>query len=448
MFYPISRKNTHFNIITGIAVGLVCMTPLALGQPKYQITDLGTLGGSSTAFGINNSGQVVGISVIDAATGSYHAFRTAPNSAINPTTDDLGGLTLTCNGGTFSGSYAAGIDRSGRVVGHTLARLSPEGHSGCSTSYRGFRTAPNSPINPAADDLVGNSTEANGINSSGQVVGIITFAFGSGFFHAFRTAPNSAINPATDDLGTLGGNRSSAYGVNDSGQVVGLGDTANGLIHAFRTAPNSAINPATDDLGTLGGTFSSATGINSSGQVVGSTYTGGNSTFHAFVHMAGVMYDLNNLIPSSPGWELSSALGINDAGQIVGQGFHDGQRRAFRLDPVITVGIDIKPGDEPASINPGSSGMTPVAMLSTPSFSAPAQINRTSLTFGRTGDEQSLASCSSPVDVNKDGLPDLVCNFSTRLTGFQAGDTTGVLKGKTAGGIPLIVGTDTIRIVH
>ena len=94
--------------------------------------------------------------------------------------------------------------------------------------------------------------------------------------HAFRTAANSAINPATDDLGTLGGSYSAAYAINSSGQVVGyaaaIGDPS---LHAFRTAANSAINPATDDLGTLGGSFSAAHGINSSGQVVGYAYLPG-----------------------------------------------------------------------------------------------------------------------------------------------------------------------------
>ena len=98
------------------------------------------------------------------------------------------------------------------------------------------------------------------------------------FFHAFRTAANSAINPATDDLGTLGGSSSHALGINSSGQVVGDAHLAGDLhvSHAFRTAANSAINPATDDLGTLGGSSSAAFAINSSGQVVGDAGTGRN----------------------------------------------------------------------------------------------------------------------------------------------------------------------------
>jgi hypothetical protein len=73
-------------------------------------------------------------------------------------------------------------------------------------------------------------------------------------------------------------------------------------------------------------------------------------------------------------------------------------------------------------------------------------VDATSLTFGRTGDEPSLAFCQAG-DVNGDGLLDLVCHFHTQLTGFQAGDTIGVLKGKTLGGAA-ILGTDSVQIVH
>ena len=51
------------------------------------------------------------------------------------------------------------------------------------------------------------------------------------------------------DLGTLGGVNSQASGINTSGQVVGISYTSYGSLHSFRTAPGAGINPATDDLG-------------------------------------------------------------------------------------------------------------------------------------------------------------------------------------------------------
>jgi len=106
------------------------------------------------------------------------------------------------------------------------------------------------------------------------------------------------------------------------------------------------------------------------------------------------------------------------------------------------VDIDIKP-----CINPRSQRKIPVAILSTTDFNAPLQVDPNTLTFGRTGDEKSLAFCNTGgEDVNGDGLPDLVCHFTTQLTRFQVGDTAGVLKGQTVDNI-LIEGADSIRIV-
>ena len=109
--------------------------------------------------------------------------------------------------------------------------------------------------------------------------------------------------------------------------------------------------------------------------------------------------------------------------------------------------IDIKPGSFPNSINPNSQGTIPVAILSSSNFDAPSRVDKNSLRFGRSGEERSLAFCNSGgEDVNGDGLLDLVCHFNTGDTDFTPGDTQGVLKGKTVGGIPF-VGTDSVRIV-
>lgn len=112
----------------------------------------------------------------------------------------------------------------------------------------------------------------------------------------------------------------------------------------------------------------------------------------------------------------------------------------------LTVEIDIKPGSFPNSINLKSMGSIPVAILSSSTFDAPGQVDPTSLTFGRTGDEQSLTGCPGREDVNADGRLDLVCNFATQGTGFQLGDIKGVLKGTTLTGRSLI-GTDSVRIM-
>jgi hypothetical protein len=117
------------------------------------------------------------------------------------------------------------------------------------------------------------------------------------------------------------------------------------------------------------------------------------------------------------------------------------------IHPFIPVGIDIKPGGFPNAVNPGSSGTIPVAVLSNPTFNAPAEVDVSSLTFGESGNQASLALCNAEgEDVNGDGLPDLVCHFYTQNTGFQAGDTLGILRGRTIGG-ELIRGVDSVVIV-
>lgn len=113
---------------------------------------------------------------------------------------------------------------------------------------------------------------------------------------------------------------------------------------------------------------------------------------------------------------------------------------------IVEVPIDVKPASDPNSINLKSRGTIPVAILGTDAFD-PATADQASLTFGRTGDEDSLAFCTRSVeDVNGDGLLDQVCHFNTQDTGFECGDAVGILRGQTLDGVPM-EGRDSVRIV-
>ncbi len=123
-------------------------------------------------------------------------------------------------------------------------------------------------------------------------------------------------------------------------------------------------------------------------------------------------------------------------------------RGAFEvtLETTVPVRIDIKPGSVPNPINT-KSGSIPVAILSNPTFDAPFEVNRQSITFGRSGNQASLQSCASGgEDVNGDGRLDLVCHFAAALTGFQVGDMLGTLKGVTVDGAPFF-GSDAVTIL-
>src|SRR5262249_57766652 len=73
-----------------------------------------------------------------------------------------------------------------------------------------------------------------------------------------------------------------------------------------------------------------AQAINNAGVIVGDALTvSGN--YHAVVWEAGVMYDLNSLLPPGTGVELFWANDINDNGRIVGLGSFNGNWAPFLL---------------------------------------------------------------------------------------------------------------------
>ena len=75
-------------------------------------------------------------------------------------------------------------------------------------------------------------------------------------------------------------------------------------------------------------------------------------------------------------------------------------------------------------------------------------VDLTSLTFGHSGNEKSLAYCETHrQDVNHDRIPDVVCRFEIRKANFQKPDTLGILKGMLLDGTP-ITGSGRIRIQH
>jgi len=108
----------------------------------------------------------------------------------------------------------------------------------------------------------------------------------------------------------------------------------------------------------------------------------------------------------------------------------------------ITVPIDLKPGDEPTTINPMRDGMVPVAILSTQDFDATA-VDPGTVRFSNS---DAAAVRSMHDDVNDDDRTDLVLLFRNRETGIACGDEEATLSARTRDGV-VVTGSEAIRVV-
>ncbi len=298
------------------------------------LTDLGTLGGNnSAAFGINNTNQVVGTS--QNSSGKNRAFlygnvfkglEVVTNAVFNTstatfdqvvTTNQLFGLAMTSLGTLPAGttSEARGVNNPGQVAGWADV-------SGTSRAFLYGGALTNLGLLSG-----GTFSQTAALNDVGQVVG--WGDLGSGETHAFIYEPDGS---RTDIARLAGSTNNYAYGINDAGAVVGYAEGP-GPAQAFVAAGGTST-----PLGYLpGGTFSRAYGINTFGQVVGQAGDNQGNP-RAFVYTAGVMYNLNDLLPEGTDWVLNDARGINHDGAIVGTGTFHGNDRAFVAVPAFVIG--------------------------------------------------------------------------------------------------------------
>ncbi len=315
---------------TSVIVAALCvMTTSAAMAGRYQVRNLGSLGGSYTAgISINRLGLVSGYANLPGDQ-SMHATLWLNGKPL-----DLGTL-----GGPNSGITWPVKNDYGVLAGIAeTAQLDPLGENwSCSAFFptvtghvcRGFVWRWGHMH--ALPTLGGNNGFAAGANNLGQVVG-----------WAENTVRDPTCDPASkqvlqfkpvvwgpddDDIQALpliGTDTSgAATAINDRGQIVGISglcDQAvgrNSAIHAVLWQDHRAI-----DLGNLGGVaWNTPMAINEFGVVVGfANVPGGKSPAsfheHAFVWTAATgMRDLGTL----PGDSTSQALGINDKGVIVGE---------------------------------------------------------------------------------------------------------------------------------
>jgi probable HAF family extracellular repeat protein len=239
------------------------------------------------AFGINNSGQIVGL--------GNPAFLYSDGSFINFNYP-----------GANQQTEAHGINNLGQIVGQYVAEGSFHGFLNNNGSFTSIGY-------PGASD-----TFAYGINDSGQIVGYFFdgteyrgFLDSGDSFTSIRD-PYASCPPTTSICGTF------ATGINNLGQIVGyFGDTA-GVTHGFVYSGGSFTTIDYPGVSCPGlphdfcGTF--ASGINDADQVVGSIRFS-ISSGHGFLDVNGSFTTIQD--PNNPDFTL--AYGTNDSGQIVGE---------------------------------------------------------------------------------------------------------------------------------
>ena len=284
----------------------VLMVLVGVGQAWgaiHTLTDLGDLEGGenmSHPMGVNNAGQVVGVS---GATGGDRAFLWQNGVMTN--------LDVLTAGDGYS--FAWDINDAGEIVGTSGV----DGTVGTLLSRRPFIYSNGSmTVLTGFGDFYG---VARGINNAGEVVGVSHYSHGAFLYSG----------GVMTDLGSLGGtpDYSNAYGINDSTQVVG------GISYTAEDPARGVLweNGTMTDLGDLPGgpEETRVYDINNLRQVVGESGVPSSPLGHAFLWQNGVMTDLGVL----PGTDSSWAFSINDSELVVGTSGHGTTpSRAFLWD--------------------------------------------------------------------------------------------------------------------
>lgn len=130
------------------------------------------------------------------------------------------------------------------------------------------------------------------------------------------SSSKGVVTEAFSPVNYPGSVSTSAEGVNDSGQIVGLYTDSSGVLHGWELSGGqfTAINVPSSG-------WTAAEGINDAGDIVGSYYLGGTLGFE----YSGGTYTTIQV----PNAEYTEPVGINNNGDIVGQDYLDGAAVGF-----------------------------------------------------------------------------------------------------------------------
>lgn len=317
-------------------------------MPAYHIQSIGLLPGGtySIANDINNLGGVAGTA--DTPVDKYHKNQRA---VLYRPWDGLRQITASSPVTEYEWSTGEGINDLTQVVGmmgatfwgpfvwtpgQGVTQLQAPGTSGAKavnnngmivgTEDRGLMLGlaaawegPNHQYRVVDNTPATEGSNANDVNDQGSVVG---FQQLGGQYRAFIANPGGPVQP-------IGSAEGVASAISGSGQVVGGIGTPAGTRGFLWTASGGLTL-----LDTLGGNSSGANGVNNAGAVVGNIYYSSGMR-QPFLYEAGVMTNLNNLLPFGTQWQLEDAVAINERGQIAGNGLFSGIRMGYILSPLI-----------------------------------------------------------------------------------------------------------------
>jgi uncharacterized membrane protein len=172
---------------------------------------LGATPGSTTLVGINNSGQIAGYFIVNAATGAM--------CACNRLVFLYGSGSFTVVPPVSMVNYASAINNNGQLIGLGIGPTAylPFLFSGTAVT---LIVTPNYPAGPAPENVTS-------LNNQGQVLITnfqgISYLYGNGTF--------TAVSPP-------GAASTNSFGINDGGQIVGTFITAAGQNHFFLATPS------------------------------------------------------------------------------------------------------------------------------------------------------------------------------------------------------------------
>jgi probable HAF family extracellular repeat protein len=326
----------------GLAVAFTLMATCAAAHAQsYSLTVLGSLGGQSSAYGVNNAGQVVGYSY-DASGVDQHAVLWQGGTVTDlglGAAHAIGGTGLIGGAGVnqaptvWQNGTATALDAMGGVTSDVTALNNAGQVAGDigngNLDYQAVVWNGTTPTVLAG--LGGSSAQAFGINNLGQVSGYAADASGT-FQPVIWNGTTATV------LDTTAGNGGVASAINDHGVAVGV--SMNSGLNFQAVAWNGSTTPT--ELSLLGGAANWAFAVNNNGIAVGyyASASGEGGTYGALWDLnTGTAIDLNSYLSpelSSAGWVLNVATGINDQGLIVGS-IHNvmtGADAAYVMTPV------------------------------------------------------------------------------------------------------------------